>query len=67
MEQSETSQLDSFSDPQIPSSLKFVISNIKVIVPTPLSNNTYSAWKSQILKLFSANEENPNLSTNKKP
>ncbi|PKU66417.1 hypothetical protein MA16_Dca009660 [Dendrobium catenatum] len=42
-------------EPQIPSSLKFVISNIRHIVPTQLSNDNCLAWHIQILKLFSAN------------
>ncbi|KAL0915712.1 hypothetical protein M5K25_013164 [Dendrobium thyrsiflorum] len=42
-------------DVVIPSSLKFLISNIKTIVPIQLSNENYSTWRSQILKLFRAN------------
>ncbi|KAI0507419.1 hypothetical protein KFK09_013544 [Dendrobium nobile] len=39
----------------IPSSLKFLISNIKTIVPIQLSNDNYATWRSQIWKLFRAN------------
>ncbi|XP_020697569.1 uncharacterized protein LOC110110428 [Dendrobium catenatum] len=39
----------------IPTSLKFVISNIKIVVPTQLSFDNYAVWRSQILKLLNAN------------
>ncbi|PKU80787.1 Retrovirus-related Pol polyprotein from transposon TNT 1-94 [Dendrobium catenatum] len=39
----------------IPSSLKFVVSNLKHIVPTQLVSDNYPLWKSQILKIFKAN------------
>ncbi|XP_020674178.1 uncharacterized protein LOC110093588 [Dendrobium catenatum] len=42
-------------DVVIPSSLKFLISKIKAIIPIQLSNKNYSTWRSQILKLFRAN------------
>ncbi|PKU87215.1 Retrovirus-related Pol polyprotein from transposon TNT 1-94 [Dendrobium catenatum] len=39
----------------IPASLKFVVSNIKSIVSTELNQDNYAVWRSQILKIFSAN------------
>ncbi|PKU62337.1 Retrovirus-related Pol polyprotein from transposon TNT 1-94 [Dendrobium catenatum] len=39
----------------IPSSLKFIVSNLKNIVPIPLSADNYSIWRSQIIKLLRAN------------
>ncbi|PKU87026.1 Retrovirus-related Pol polyprotein from transposon TNT 1-94 [Dendrobium catenatum] len=40
---------------EIPSSLKFVVSNLKNIVNTPLSAENYSLWRSQITKILRAN------------
>ncbi|KAI0525096.1 hypothetical protein KFK09_004486 [Dendrobium nobile] len=39
----------------IPPSLKLVLSSIKTIIPTALSNDNYPVWRSQILKLLRAN------------
>ncbi|PKU81629.1 Retrovirus-related Pol polyprotein from transposon TNT 1-94 [Dendrobium catenatum] len=39
----------------IPAALKFVISNIKIIVPIQLSSDNYPIWRSQVLKLLNAN------------
>ncbi|KAI0500179.1 hypothetical protein KFK09_018388 [Dendrobium nobile] len=43
------------ADFTIPAPLKFLMSNIKQIVTTQLSNDNYAIWKVQTLKLFSAN------------
>ncbi|PKU60283.1 Retrovirus-related Pol polyprotein from transposon TNT 1-94 [Dendrobium catenatum] len=50
--QISTSTLES---PQIPASLKFLMGNIKNIVAQPLSADNHPLWRSQVLKLFSAN------------
>ncbi|KAI0527324.1 hypothetical protein KFK09_002923 [Dendrobium nobile] len=42
-------------DHLIPSSLKFVVSNLKHIIPTQLISDNYPLWKSHILKIFKAN------------
>ncbi|PKU69741.1 Retrovirus-related Pol polyprotein from transposon TNT 1-94 [Dendrobium catenatum] len=62
MENSMTSQMGEHSadaenagEMIIPSSLKFVMSNLKNIVPTQLSPENYSLWRSQIVKLLRAN------------
>ncbi|KAI0496607.1 hypothetical protein KFK09_022927 [Dendrobium nobile] len=39
----------------IPTSLKFMISNIRNMIPTQLTSENYSIWKSQIIKLLKAN------------
>ncbi|PKU70162.1 Retrovirus-related Pol polyprotein from transposon TNT 1-94 [Dendrobium catenatum] len=39
----------------IPAALKFVISNIKIIVSTQLTSENYAVWRSQILKLLTTN------------
>ncbi|KAI0498184.1 hypothetical protein KFK09_021425 [Dendrobium nobile] len=39
----------------IPPTLKFVVSNLKNIVPTQLASDNYPLWRSQILKIFRAN------------
>ncbi|KAI0496462.1 hypothetical protein KFK09_022779 [Dendrobium nobile] len=39
----------------IPSSLKFLMSNLKHIVSTSLTNENYPIWRLQVFKLFSAN------------
>ncbi|KAI0500580.1 hypothetical protein KFK09_018794 [Dendrobium nobile] len=39
----------------IPPQLKFLMSNIKNLVPNPLTADNYSIWKSQIEKVFTAN------------
>ncbi|KAI0513689.1 hypothetical protein KFK09_009719 [Dendrobium nobile] len=39
----------------IPANLKFVVSNIKNFITTPLSANNYAIWRSQILKIIRAN------------
>ncbi|KAI0496025.1 hypothetical protein KFK09_022332 [Dendrobium nobile] len=43
------------ADPQIPANLKFVVSNIKNFVMTPLSADNFAIWRSQILKIIRAN------------
>ncbi|KAI0493655.1 hypothetical protein KFK09_023776 [Dendrobium nobile] len=61
MENSITSQMEEHSDTEnagetiIPSSLKFVMANLKNIVRTQLSTENYSLWRSQIVKLLRAN------------
>ncbi|KAI0519437.1 hypothetical protein KFK09_006885 [Dendrobium nobile] len=61
MDSSSTSQTEEnqevFPDDNllIPASLKFVISNIKIIVPIQLSSDNYPVWRSQVLKLLTAN------------
>ncbi|KAI0510267.1 hypothetical protein KFK09_010868 [Dendrobium nobile] len=58
---SATSQTDDRSDQSqtdnnsISSSLNFLVSNLKNLVPTQLSSDNYSLWKSQIIKIFKAN------------
>ncbi|PKU67006.1 Retrovirus-related Pol polyprotein from transposon TNT 1-94 [Dendrobium catenatum] len=51
-EDTETMQQE---EPIISASLKFVVSNIKSIVSTELNQDNYAIWRSQILKIFSAN------------
>ncbi|PKU81867.1 Retrovirus-related Pol polyprotein from transposon TNT 1-94 [Dendrobium catenatum] len=41
--------------PVIPQSLKFVISNLKFLVPHSLTADNFPVWSSQIAKLFKAN------------
>ncbi|KAI0520235.1 hypothetical protein KFK09_007706 [Dendrobium nobile] len=41
--------------PAIPTNLKFVVSNLKIFVPTLLDPDNYIIWKSQIIKIFSPN------------
>ncbi|KAL0904158.1 hypothetical protein M5K25_026232 [Dendrobium thyrsiflorum] len=61
MAASETSHTGDQSDhvalnsTSIPSLLKFVVSNLKHLIPTQLSTDNYSLWRSQIIKLFRAN------------
>ncbi|KAI0502574.1 hypothetical protein KFK09_017528 [Dendrobium nobile] len=43
------------SDTPIPAALKFLISNIKHIVPHPLSADNYPIWRFQLLHHFTAN------------
>ncbi|KAH0470888.1 hypothetical protein IEQ34_000611 [Dendrobium chrysotoxum] len=43
------------SDTAIPPQLKFLMTNVKAIINTQLTPNNYFIWKSQILKLFTAN------------
>ncbi|KAI0505062.1 hypothetical protein KFK09_016019 [Dendrobium nobile] len=43
------------ADFTIPAPLKFLMSNIKHIVTTQLTNDNYAIWKVQTIKLFSAN------------
>ncbi|KAI0516472.1 hypothetical protein KFK09_009147 [Dendrobium nobile] len=52
LEQTETT---SSVQPCISSSLKFVISNLKNFVQQPLSPDNYSVWRSQIIKICTAN------------
>lgn len=40
----------------VTSQLKSLMNNIKVIINTQLTTNTYPIWKSQMMKLFAANE-----------
>ncbi|PKU59088.1 Retrovirus-related Pol polyprotein from transposon TNT 1-94 [Dendrobium catenatum] len=44
-----------FFNPQIPSSLKFLMSNIKHVIAQPLTADNHALWRAQILKLFRAN------------
>ncbi|PKU59058.1 Retrovirus-related Pol polyprotein from transposon TNT 1-94 [Dendrobium catenatum] len=39
----------------IPANLKFVVSNLRTLVPTQLSTDNYAIWRSQIVKLLRAN------------
>lgn len=61
MNQYETSQMEinfetlALNEVSIPSSLKFVIANMKNIVSVQLTGENYSTSKSQILKLFRGN------------
>lgn len=41
--------------PTIPSQLKFLISNIKNLLPIQLTTDNHITWKAQVLKIFSAN------------
>lgn len=41
--------------------LKFLISNLKNLVPTILTNENYAIWHLQLLQHFSANEFNDHL------
>ncbi|KAL0916224.1 hypothetical protein M5K25_013717 [Dendrobium thyrsiflorum] len=41
--------------PIIPSTLKFVVANLRHLVPVQLSQENYAIWRSQILKIFQAN------------
>ncbi|KAI0519159.1 hypothetical protein KFK09_006600 [Dendrobium nobile] len=50
--------------PVLSSTLKFVVSNLKSIVQIQLSPENYSIWRSQILKVFSANGFAPFLDSN---
>ncbi|XP_020699542.2 uncharacterized protein LOC110111847 [Dendrobium catenatum] len=43
------------ADQLIPANLKFVVSNIKNFVTTPLNADNYAIWRSQILKIIRAN------------
>ncbi|KAI0497789.1 hypothetical protein KFK09_021024 [Dendrobium nobile] len=58
-ESSSTSSIPSISQPNadisIPASLKFLMSNVKTILNTSLTTDNYPIWRSQITKLFSAN------------
>ncbi|KAI0525156.1 hypothetical protein KFK09_004548 [Dendrobium nobile] len=45
----------SSSDYTVPAPLKFLISNLKTLVPHPLSAENYHIWRIQILQHFSAN------------
>ncbi|XP_028548626.1 uncharacterized protein LOC110093684 [Dendrobium catenatum] len=51
----------------IPASLKFVISNIKIIVPVQLSSDNYPVWRSQVMKLLTANGFASYLSSSTSP
>ncbi|KAI0493654.1 hypothetical protein KFK09_023775 [Dendrobium nobile] len=66
-EQSSSSQVPQTSAPPassvsaamseliIPSSLKFLKNNLKLIVPNQLTSDNYPVWKLQVFQLFSAN------------
>ncbi|PKU74220.1 hypothetical protein MA16_Dca021624 [Dendrobium catenatum] len=41
-------------EPVIPASLKFLITNIKNLLPHPLTTDNYAIWRTQILQQFSA-------------
>ncbi|KAI0500133.1 hypothetical protein KFK09_018342 [Dendrobium nobile] len=45
----------SMADFTIPPPLKFLMSNLKLIVYIQLTNDNYAIWRLQIFKLFSAN------------
>ncbi|KAI0516629.1 hypothetical protein KFK09_009306 [Dendrobium nobile] len=45
----------SMTELPIPSSLKFLMNNLKNIVSTSLTNENYPIWRLQVFKLFSAN------------
>ncbi|PKU83090.1 Retrovirus-related Pol polyprotein from transposon TNT 1-94 [Dendrobium catenatum] len=52
----ETTEADQAEEGRtISSSLKFVIGNLKNIVPVQLSTENYMLWRSQVVKLFRAN------------
>ncbi|XP_020688969.1 uncharacterized protein LOC110104283 [Dendrobium catenatum] len=53
--QSDETHGDVSSQSTISPSLKFVISNLKTLVPHQLSTDNYPIWRSQILKLLRAN------------
>ncbi|KAL0917215.1 hypothetical protein M5K25_012263 [Dendrobium thyrsiflorum] len=61
MATSAASQMEEQQDPEdansasIPSSLKFLVANLKNLVPTQLSSDNHSLRKSQIIKLLRAN------------
>ncbi|KAI0493150.1 hypothetical protein KFK09_027426 [Dendrobium nobile] len=59
-ENQDTETLDTYN---IPGSLKFVISNIKIIANNPLSSDNYTIWRSQVLKLLTANGFLPYIQT----
>ncbi|KAI0496144.1 hypothetical protein KFK09_022451 [Dendrobium nobile] len=46
---------DSSPDYTVPAPLKFLISNLKTLIPDPLSSKNYHIWHIQILQHFSAN------------
>ncbi|PKU66914.1 Retrovirus-related Pol polyprotein from transposon TNT 1-94 [Dendrobium catenatum] len=50
----ERSSTEDKEEPQISSSLKFLVANIKNIAPIHLTTDNYAIWKPQILKIFSA-------------
>ncbi|KAI0498499.1 hypothetical protein KFK09_019387 [Dendrobium nobile] len=50
-----SSSTDKSKEPKIPAQLKFLMSNVKSVISTQLSTENHPIWKSQILKLFSAN------------
>lgn len=43
------------TDIQIPSSLKFVMSNMRNMITIQLTNENFHLWKPQVVKIFSAN------------
>ncbi|KAI0503861.1 hypothetical protein KFK09_014804 [Dendrobium nobile] len=45
----------SLEDFVVPNPLKFLISNLKNLVPTLLTNDNYSIWRLQMLQYFTAN------------
>ncbi|KAI0511160.1 hypothetical protein KFK09_011785 [Dendrobium nobile] len=49
-----TTDHSSFTDLPIPTSLKFLISNIKNLLPHPLTVENYAIWRLQILQQFTA-------------
>ncbi|XP_020691541.1 uncharacterized protein LOC110106119 [Dendrobium catenatum] len=50
-----TTTTDMSNDLAIPLSLKFLISNIKNLIPHPLSPENYAIWRLQVSQNFSAN------------
>lgn len=53
--QTSESYLSTPTEITIPSPLKFLISNIKNMVPTQLTSENHHIWSSQVTKIFSAN------------
>lgn len=52
---SELAKPEILEAPFIPSTLKFIVSNLKNIVQNQLTPDNYSLWRSQITKIFCAN------------
>ncbi|XP_020675498.1 uncharacterized protein LOC110094576 [Dendrobium catenatum] len=50
-----TATTASSTDSGISASLKFVVSNLRTLVPTQLNTDNYAIWKNQIVKLLRAN------------
>ncbi|KAI0498250.1 hypothetical protein KFK09_021491 [Dendrobium nobile] len=59
--------MEEITDPSIPSALKFVVANLKTIVPVQLDADNYPVWKAQIAKLLRANRFEKFLDPNHSP